>query len=72
MATVPTFTGDGGPILSLTGEQHTEFVLFCGTTLVAAFLALPTVICQLQTLEDVRTKHSDLVSFLSRVINTPY
>ena len=72
MAAVPTFTGDGGPILSLMGEQHTEFVLFCGTTLVAAFLALPTVICQPQTLEDVRTKHGDLVSILSRVINTPY
>ena len=24
MATVPTFTGDGGPILSLTGKQHTS------------------------------------------------
>ena len=29
-ATVPTFTGDGGPILSLIGEQHTEYTLFWG------------------------------------------
>ena len=47
MAAIPTFTGDGGPILSLTGEQHTEFVLFCWTTLVAAFLALLSSDCDL-------------------------
>ena len=53
MATISTFTGDGGPILSLTGEQHMEFVLFCGITPVAAFLALLIVICQSQMLEDI-------------------
>jgi hypothetical protein len=30
MAAIPTFTGDGGPILSLTGEQCTEYALFWG------------------------------------------
>lgn len=53
MAAISTFTGDGGPILSLTGEQHMKFVLFCGTTSVAAFLALLIVICQSQMLEDI-------------------
>ena len=30
MAAIPTFTGDGGPILSLTGKQCTEYALFLG------------------------------------------
>jgi hypothetical protein len=30
MAAVPTFTGDGGPILSLTCEQHTTMPSFWG------------------------------------------
>jgi len=30
MAAIPTFTGDGGPILSLTGKQRTEYALVGG------------------------------------------
>ena len=54
-AAIPTFTGDSGPILSLTCEQHAgDFFL-----MVEAFLGLPTVICHQQ---DVGARHSDLVS----------
>ena len=40
MAAIPTFTGDGGPILSLTGEQHTEYALIGGGDNVDAILGL--------------------------------
>jgi len=40
MAAIPTFTGDGGPILSLTGEQRMEYALVGGGDNVDAFLVL--------------------------------
>ena len=41
MATIPTFTGDGGPILSLTSKQCMEYALFLGDNSGLHFLLCP-------------------------------
>ena len=65
MAAIPTFTGDGGPILSLTGEQRMEYALVGGGDNVDAFLVLSSSEQRLRGHKNFIAKHGDLVSTLS-------
>jgi hypothetical protein len=70
MAIIPSFTGDCGPILSLTGQQrmeYSEYTLFLrvGCTCSLTWSALPSMICQLKFYEGMwMSGHGDLVSTL--------
>ena len=74
----PHFTGDSGPILSLTGKQRMEYVIFSGINSDGCNFrgssksnyGLPTE--RLQEHEGIVMKHGDLVSTLDRLINMPY
>ena len=81
MATIPTFTGDGSPILSLTcltGNQCMKYVLFWGDysslMVMTVILALLTAICQLKGRKHMRTLGWNSATWWAclGLINAPY